>query len=486
MIDRGSGVSLETSLVNSLAPACLISFVAPWATLKGAMFAETDPLLRNCYIGIIPFIFFLVYALKRNKKTLPERFCIFLFIIFLVFSLGKLGGLRIVTYYIFPLLNTFKHPAKAKLFFLFAAQLVSAFAIHQYLQNRSFYKPALKKLTWILLITALFLFFFSILNSSIWLSITKTNIAAPLTGSTIKRIRDNFSFYDTLFLNCCTLILLLCTILFLLKKDLLKKYLVPIIIVDVFIILQGMLPSTYVRNGSPKEVQKLLAMQPTGFPLPDLSKSLSGYSEKGMKYFNIIGCLNPYNKLPGRSDYVITPSNLSSQDFFWNYKLFRQKIMEYPLAYLADTVYAAKDTAAFIADKSLRKGAVFNSPVKPLNSYTTTSQPGKIIIKDFSPNQFEFHVKNNDTVLFILQQNFYYNWSVYVNDKKEEIRPANLTFMGVKLPPGNNTVVFKYSSTYFLLAAVLSGLFILSAFIWLFVKEKKIEKRDYQYNTQNN
>lgn len=475
LIDRGNGISAETSLVNSLSPASLISFFVPWATQKGEIFTDTDPLLRNCYIGIIPFIFFTAYIINKKKKKLFEQFLIFLFFLFLVFSLGKFGGLRLLAYHTLPLMDTFKHPAKTKLFFLFAALLISAFSMQHYTREPQFYKKNIMKILWLLLLVAAFCFLFGLLKSSIWILFSRETTNNISTGTFIKEIRDSFSFYDTLFLNSVVLLIITAISLLLVRKNLLIKFLLPLVCIDVFIILQGMLPLTYVKNNTPSEVAKILNAQPAGYPLPDTASSLALYSQDGMKYFNLMGCMNPYNKKPGRSDYVITPSNLSTQDFFWNYKLFRNKIMKYPLIYVADTVFNIQDTALFLAEESTRKAAVSNQQTntQEIKLTTTNTKPTNIIIRKFFPGKFEFHVTNSNTALLVLQQNYYPNWKVFVNGVKKEIEPVNITFMGVKLTPGTNKVIFEYSAPLILPSLILSLVFLSTGIFVFFIKRKQ-------------
>ncbi len=91
-IDRGQGVNLETALINSMSPENLISFVTPWPTMKASYNQYTDPLIRNCYIGIILLPFFIYAIAKKGKKPFLHWFLLGVFAFFLLFSLGQLGG----------------------------------------------------------------------------------------------------------------------------------------------------------------------------------------------------------------------------------------------------------------------------------------------------------------------------------------------------------------------------------------------------------
>lgn len=471
-INRGSGIDIETALMNSLSPANLISFITPWPTQQGEIFQPTDPLIRNCYIGIILFIFFLNFLFQKTKKTFLEKFLIGTFLFFLLFSLGRSAGLRVLSYYTLPLMDTFRHPANAKLFFLFAGQLLAAFAIRNYFNNPAISAKHIKKISLFALGLAGVLSILSFINSNILSAIryffihAKNNIA-----ETLKYLKEGFSFYDFLFLNTIVLIVILIAFFLLTKKDKLQKYIMPLVFIEMFIIAQGMLPLTYVRKSPPSAVQQILEAQPKGYPLPDTQISIEDYSRDGMKYFETIGCLNPYNKKPGRSDYVITPSNLSTQEAYWDYTGLKNKVNKYPLAYFADTIYKISDTLSFISSTSKKKAVLLEDDKSAPALIHQGLGGGPIRFKKFVPGKFEIQTENSRPGVLSILQNHYPNWRVYVNGKKAQILKANLSFMAVVLPSGKNNVEFVYQSNYLKYLAVFSVLFLFAG-IFLFVYKK--------------
>jgi hypothetical protein len=235
---------------------------------------------------------------------------------------------------------------------------------------------------------------------------------------------------------------------------------------------QGMLPLTYVRKSSPAVAQHIINLQPGGYPLPDTVNSIENYSEDDMKYFDQIGCLNPFNKKAGRSDYIITPANLSSQEFFWDYYSFRIKIIQYPLAYFADTVYSLKDTSAFIASTSIKRACVVDSPLK-INFDETERKKGTITFKKFVPGKFNLETESNKQELLVLLQNKYDNWSAFVNGAKTPIIKTNLSFIGIMLPPGKNNVEFVYETKTLKYLSVFSILFIIVFLVFIYLPKKQ-------------
>ena len=456
-VDRGRGVSLELALSNSLAPANLISFVLPWATLKGNAFAQTDPLIRNCYMGILLFLFFLYFLFHKTRKTPLQKFLTGLFFVALVFSLGKFAGIRQLTYYTLPFMDSFRHPANAKLFFIFSGQLLAAYALQQFLTdriNRKLFRKLLMGLA--LLLAAAFLYGLFLTGLLTGLPATARDV---LSATGIKKIKDQFSFADYVLLNSIWALIFLGLAALLLKKHLLKKFLVPLVFADVFITAQLMLPLTYVSTTRPQEVEFILQQQPKGYPLPAALTSLRTYSQRSTDYFAQIGCLNPFNKQPGRANYPITPSNLSLQDKFWADTLFREKVLDQPLAFLADTIVLEKDKSFFtsvqLPNRAVLANAFSTAPYK-------MEGEGSVEVKKFNPNYFEFETRAPEKSFFVLHQNYYPNWAMLINGHPAAIIQTNTSFMGGWVPAGTSNIQFVYKAAHLKWLGLFSLLFTLS------------------------
>jgi hypothetical protein len=466
-VDRGAGVSLEQALSNSLAPANLISFLLPWGTLQGKAFAETDPLIRNCYMGTLLFFFFLYFLFTKTKKTPLQKFLIGLFFVVLIFSLGKFAGLRQITYYTLPLMNTFRHPANAKLFFIFSGQIIAAFALQDLFSKRADIR-LIKRIFigFVALLSVAFLF--SLLHSDL---VTVFSTAAPdfLSAVSLKKLKDQLSFADYMLLNSVWALFFLIMSLLLLKKGLLKKYLTALVFADVFVIAQLMLPLTYVSTVRPQEANSILQQQPRGYPLPKPQISLRTYSQNSMDYFALIGCLNPLNKLPGRASYPITPSNLSLQDKFWADSTFREKVLDLPLAFFADTIVHEKNKPSLISNLLPTKTVLANtSPT----TFLKNRKDDIVEIKKFDPNYFEFYTTNPENAFFVLHQNYYPNWLLLVNGRPVKVIKTNVSFMGGWLPAGENKVQFIYKASHLKWLGIFSLLFALTGFLIFSFRKK--------------
>lgn len=460
---RGNGVELDVALSNSLSPVNFLSILTPWPTQRINWEQFTDPLIRNCYMGIILLTFFLLFFFNRNRKTPLQHFLNGTFFFFLIFSLGKAGGLRVLSYYTLPLMDSFRHPANAKLFFLFAAQVLACQSLNHYLENQSGNLRIATRILHVLLMITGVLTLIGLLKNNLPQLVTIFMQAKDRIA--IKSAYDSIGFFDFLLLNgllaLITLLLLRRSII----KGSLQRILIPLLCFEMIIAAQFMLPLTYFRTSSPKAVQQLLNSQTAGYPLPDPSASLAIQSTDGMKYFNEIGCLNPFNKKIGRSDYIITPANLSWQMEFWEDTLLRTRVMNYPAFYMTDTVFSTANKSWFLSDTIVRKSALADLPVA--NSDTTSYfTSGRATAISFQPHEMIFDIETEGNGYFVLLQNHYPNWQARLDNKPAAILNTNHAFMGVQVPPGKHRLVFIYSDKGVLYLAIGSLFFTIAGLIY--------------------
>ncbi len=461
--NRGSGISLELAMTNTLSPANLLSLLYPWTVQRIETGQLTDPLIRNCYMGILPLLFFILFFVRVKNKPPVSRFLTAVFILFLLFSLGEAGVIRTISYYFLPFTDSFRHPANAKLFFLFAAQLLAAFAIDDYIKKPEAYKPSISRislfaccLTSLLVVIAFWFSRFS--KGTGWLTALKDR-------SSVKSMLSSFTFTDFFVLNGL-LVAAVCFIIYRLSRNSRLRLFIPVfIIIEMTIAAQLVLPLTYYRMASPSVTQTIQKAQPPGYPVPSLKLSLAENAADGMKYFDQIGCLNPYNKKPGRVDYIITPSNLKWQEAFWKYTGFRDKMLQNPVAYLADTIWETKDSAAFVQYGNPNKAALADIPQALLLNNPSENQDS-IHLEKFSPAGFDITTWTASPRLLVLMQNHYPNWEIFLNDNKVSSIPVNISFMGVQVGAGKSTIRFRYRSGLIKYIAVFSLFFTLSGLLY--------------------
>ena len=445
-IERGSGISYEAAMSNPLHPLLLLSYVTPLAVWKAPYVAITDPLERNCYIGIITFLLLLTgLILKTENRVL--KFAKLAWLISLVFSLGELGGLRPVTYYTLPLMDTFRHPANAKVFTLFFGCMIAAFtllSVSSY--NIKFRNRKIAYIMIILSLVVLSIWAFSgeaILSKGLFQQLQAANMDATILKSLLNKI----TFSDLLLINIVIQIPFIILCYFLYVKRVSVRWLIALGITNCVLHTMLFQPFTVVNKDRADVIQAILQrVQQPGYPLPDLSTSIKINSRDGNQYFDAIAAANMYNKKIGRTDFHIIPSNLHTQNKFWHNKTLRSTFVEYPLFYRADTAINSSLLSYENASTKSRIVVTENNELRLfINNLTAATYTAST--KQFSPNRWDIEVNSTQPGFYCLMQNFYPRWDVFVDNKKAEIEICNATFMGVRVPSGNHLISFRYEAT---------------------------------------
>ncbi len=67
-------------------------------------------------------------------------------------------------------------------------------------------------------------------------------------------------------------------------------------------------------------------------------------------------------------------------------------------------------------------------------------------VERFDVNSIQLKTRFDGWKFLVYNDSFYKNWQAFINGKRTEIMRANYAFKGIWLPPGNNTVYFRYGS----------------------------------------
>ncbi len=439
--DRGSGTTYEEAMSNPFHPFFLFSYVTPLVGWQSSIGTITDPLSRNSYFGLIHFILFIAAFLSPVNNRLVV-FCKWLFFVSLIFSFGEIGGLRPLTYYALPLMDTFRHPANAKIFSIFAACIIAAFFLKHLFSGS---KVVLLKKTPFYIAASMMA---AIALITIFSSSSSVNLSLLVNAPSIQTLKSSLqqlSFFDLVVLNVLIQIPFLATAYLLFFKTNKLAWVIGASMANCILMTVLSLPFTVVKKDSATYIQNVLnSTQKKGYPLPDLSKSLAENSNGGEKLFNEIGSANMYNKKIGRIDYRITPSNLRAQNQFWHHRVLRDKLLQYPLIYRADT--ALFTTTSKVFDSSLNQSIVFindTSAVKAVNQHVK-GERGFIEVINFSPTRFDFLITASQPGFYCLFQNYYPRWQLIIDGKKTEVKKTNIAFMGFQLETGVHKVSFQY------------------------------------------
>jgi hypothetical protein len=447
--ERGNGASYSDAMSNPFHPLLLFSYVTPFGVWKAPYVSATDPLERNSFFGLVSFVLLIASFFVRFDNPII-RFSRWAFVITLIFSFGEMGGLRTIAYYALPMMNSFRHPANAKLFTIFFACVLASYALLQAYQNQTVKKKSFVLAT---------LLAFAIVVASFSYQLPTFSGIHFSKGSVqgLKSMIDNSSFSDLIAINIfLQLPFFIAVYFFFVKKSSLNGLLYTSI---VNCVLHTMLfqPFTVVKKDSAATIQSVLdEVQQNGYPLPQLNISLQSNSKDGYSYFKEIGAANMYNKKIGRIDYRITPSNLNWQNEFWFDTTTREALLHYPLIYKADSVVLYQKQK--MSDIKEKKMVLLDNigPVNAINSLPKTNASINVI--NFSPQQFAFTIESNSAGFYSLFQNYYPRWKLLIDGKPATITKINIAFMGFSLPAGKHEVVFQYKKWDLVIAFLISTL----------------------------
>jgi Bacterial membrane protein YfhO len=457
--ERGSGATYEAVMSNPLHPALLSSFTTPLAIWKMPGVSVTDPLERNSYIGIAGFMLLLISFLVKSTNS-TVRFSKWAALIFLLFSFGETGGIRIISYYILPLMNSFRHPANAKMFTLFFCCILAGFKFNDILNN-TVPLNILKKGWWatlsVMLIVLLISFFtpFSLFRFSSLSSFFRLQQGVSFINH-LKIQLDNISFADLVLLSTIVQVIFLLLIYRFLFKKINIKFFLATAIINCILFTIFFQPFTVINKSRASHVQAMVnKFSVTGYPLPDNTQSLEQNSLDNEKYMAEIGCINLYNKKAGRSDYRISPSNQLLQNKFWFNEAFRNKILKYPLLYKPEFVFDINRwNYDEVQDSSTYKWA-FREPLKHVHEFSNDDSTN-IVFTKFEPNRIEGKITTNEEGEFVLTQTNYPRWKLYIDDKASPIHLTNIAFMGFSVPKGTHTFSFRYEAMHIRVAFIIS------------------------------
>jgi hypothetical protein len=405
LIDRGKTQSLSFVLENSMPPFSMFSLISPFSTTAKATWLNTDPLMRNTYIGIVPLLF-LYYGIL-NKTIRGNKEVKFFFITALIlFGLawGSHFFLRQLVYYTLPLMNTFRHPALFRLFGIICFLLIAGFSMNEYQKNISSKNTSS-------VVKIITISFATLLLAGIIIAIVENNkIFTNFNSGQLKNSITQLNFYQRFLLQLPVTLLILLTFDLLLRRRKSFRFIVLLSIIDLFIATQFNMPITVIGAKKFTEVQTIMNRNQERFPLPG-SKSIEENSLNSIDSSGLTGSKIPFTKKIGRNDYYITPGNLSAQDKFYESPI-REQVFKNPLLYFADT--------------------------------TSSNKGSSINITHFSGNEIESNVDNKSLSQIVYLQNYYPGWKAFIDGERTSINKADATFMGVHMPAGKHTLIFSY------------------------------------------
>jgi len=160
----------------------------------------------------------------------------------------------------------------------------------------------------------------------------------------------------------------------------------------------------------------------------------------------------------------------------------------YPPAWVTRKLYFAADAAAFALlarpDFDLDNNAVLPPQAEAVlgisTSPATIAPAGKneVIMRRLSPTDFVFAVDSQHGGLLVVSQNWLPGWLASANGKALPLLRADLTFLGIAVPPGEQQIHLSYRPASVRYGLLISGLTAIILCLTFLLWRRQARKRD--------
>jgi hypothetical protein len=460
-LGRLSGVSLADSWFMPFSPRSALSFLVPFATVKDAAWYGTDISMNNAYAGLVILIFF-VLSLFSKRSLLLNVFLAF-GLVALLASFGEYTPVRAALYYVFPLLNLFRHSSFFSYFALLAIILAASTGLRNFLASPGFFRRKL-----------------------LWITFTTGMVIIALLGWAIIRIDpDSFSFnkpildfaawlrtpsrLEHVIIHAIIQLLILTIFIVFLSRVSKFKFalLTTLIVVEMVVAVQLNIYYTVVSPGiDPVELSNNLQQRAPGFPLPQPDVPVAANTELNSTYSVLWRNTNIFNKtvsFEGFNSFRLKGCVALADSF----PDLAEKVLQNQLIYLSDSILPFDD---FLAGRANRSNTVLyvNRHDFPQGiSDLKRSPDDSVRITEFQPGKVVAKINSENPVAVTLLQGWYPGWKVKIDGKESPVFVSNQMFISTICPAGSHIVSFTYSNFAVLIGFTVSYMIVLIMLTWL-------------------
>lgn len=394
--NRSQPIVSQTGIAGSTLISNWISFLLPLTINDKTGIFNNELTLRNCYIGLIFFAIMIFSLFERFKK----REVIVLYVTGLFFLLLS-SSLAHLIYERIPIINFVRLNAEFRLFALFSMIIAGAIQLDKIFEtaDKKFLK-ILKILLWItgsVMVLTIFIIGKSAMS-------TNTSLSQFFSSTGIKIFLDQFNWKQAIVIES----LIQFMFLFVLTKTYHEKkhtLFTILVILDLGLNAFLQLPFTAVGKNTLKEIHQLVKQSPDGPILP----SLAAEAEITKTYpatEKLIGGWGYYSKQVALRENLYYPLMLKSN-----------------LNYFTNGTHNILTSNPFIFSiKNSIKYHFINSGYSFWKLQETNSIEDTLIIK----------------------QNFFNGWHAFIDGKEAQIFQTETSLIGIRLQPGNHTVLLQY------------------------------------------
>ncbi len=467
---RPLSLNFSTATSFPLSWAHLISFVSPFAfgnpkigtypaySSDWGIFWENTPYLGLILIGL--FLLLFITKLKLNLKNKPLVISLFIAGFLVLMALGKFSPLYLI--YNFPPFSFFRTPSKYLLMANFFIVLASSLTLHT--TWRKMDRLLLKSFLITILIVGLgqllqLTFGYHLFVSSSQV-LKKPEIVKNLNDSNLLEIGQNENWNSIFLKNGWAK-----------ESDkqkylFFKNFLYPnsnlIYNVNIYDINTG----TF-RLKRPEYLRQFVL---SNLEIVDDKVNLQ---DNNCHLLKLLGINNLISSIELKSDQFTPIASLKDGDT--KISLYGQKDFNQSFYYVPNSIkkiiYLEDFNNLYEKNQLSEEASVSEDINKDIDDNNTGYQ-----ITKKSRDLYDYQLKGSfkKETMIVFRQNFFPEWSIYIDNQKTKAIRVNLTHIGISIPKGTHNITLKYENFYFKLGLGLSLLY-LPLFL---ISIKKIKKNE--------
>lgn len=437
---RGDGLGIQSVMDNPFSPQSLLSLILPFSTVVNTPFFDTDMSMRNMYIGLMAIP--LIYIGLRYGKVKQSWLLLTVAILFLLVSFGAYTPVRAWLYYNVPLMKMFRHPAIFRAGAVIALILIATQGLTVLCTRHS---PKIKRdlgiATAIVTVLIGVAFLLAARHETI-----KLRFPDFSSVQSVIAFNRNNNIWANVIVQCAAqaiLLMLVFIALILFKHRRLAIAISLLWVLDITVSIQMNLAGTVICDVPVKTFAEGAAALPNNFPIPKgkpISETIVLAPDKlaPMVYNTVI-----IRKEISHDGY--NPFVLKSNKRFMNSALI-EYVIEQPLLYTTPCIQPWSNYTSDSINNKLNKNALYADV--PALSCAPSASNALTRITAFEPNAITARVTGLQPIYLTLLQNYYPGWQCGIDGKPVEIHKTNFTFMSVKVPAGDHTVVYEFKPAW--------------------------------------
>jgi hypothetical protein len=452
---------------------------------------QTPPQVLNTnwelsgYFGILSLVLAAIGAIFSKHRKYTLCFMIMLFLA-LTMMLGNFTPIYHLYFKYFPLLSTFRVPARCMVIFIFLMSGLVGFGVQKICESQ-----LTKKQHGVVMA---------------WLAVLSLGLLGGANAFQISWVCKEMLLALALMIGAAVVLNL---IRFLKSKHLIAGLLIAILFIDLYLVYEPQIPVISQNELSTVQNYERFFKNNPGYYRVNLPEYIAS---RGMK--NHFYCINGYTNIIMNhyGKYIYYMAEVPMPKFFrhtFDRRLFQpdnvfsSKILGVKYAMVQTKSGYMKKVADRVMPRAVlvRKAIALPLANHPQHIKKSDFDPEQTVLLEFladdhkvsvpkegslppinerisitkyHPNKIELKTDSDNHTYLVLSELYYPGWRAYVDGVQVSIMRANYILRAIPLKPGKHNVIFAYEPMSFYLGASISGLtiFILASIFWIFNRKK--------------